>query len=97
MVLVSCSLDLHFYPDYDDDDDDDDVLLCRGLGLLALWTRQPDGRGPSTRGSPEKGSDWLGSESVAIPGPITVAHLGSHGQPMTKGRGLCQKKREEGC
>lgn len=67
-----------------------------GCSVVApRWRSGPDHQlgGPSTRGSPEKGSDWLGSESVAIPGPITVARLGSHGQPMAKGRGSVPEER----
>ena len=66
-------------------------------GLLVLWAAQPDGKGFSTRASPGKDSNWLGLDPVPIPGPITVAPLESHAQPVERGRGLCQKKEEEGC
>lgn len=60
-------------------------------GLLALWTTQPSGKGSCTRESPGEDSDWLGSELVPIPGPITVAYWG-HMANLWQGGGVFPRK-----
>lgn len=66
-------------------------MFCHGVGAAALWTTQPSGKESCTRESPGEDSDWLSSELVPIPGPITVAHWG-HTANLWPGGGVFPRK-----